>query len=255
MPNKTENIKRKKIRDEIKKQEHDDFENNLPIEKEKLKELFDYLDNIFPENGCDNTNKLTRNFLEKAGKQNIDVVLEWLANNGGYCDCEILANVEEKFEYLTKPKQKIQLKAGKTIQREKLDTLATDFGFSIKQVPAPWLLIATSQGNRATYQFQIGKKSYYPVKLESDFPVEELSKDKFLQDYWITRTELNRELEFVIDRHSIHSFEVIQIKTKRWMPVFIFAYKQGMKWCLVFQTELSRIKNDIKELEKLLAEI
>lgn len=50
------------------------------------------------ESGCDDTNILTATFLKNKKIENIEMVLDWLAENGGYCDCEILANVEEKFE-------------------------------------------------------------------------------------------------------------------------------------------------------------
>ena len=97
MPIKTEKQRRKEILDNIRKQERNDFEMNLPMEKEKFKQLFDYLDQILSKNGCDDTNKISKDFLIKIGQNNIENVLEWLANKGGYCDCEILANVEELF--------------------------------------------------------------------------------------------------------------------------------------------------------------
>jgi hypothetical protein len=50
------------------------------------------------ENECDDTNKLTREFLTKNKIENNQAVLSWLSENGGYCDCEILANIEEKFD-------------------------------------------------------------------------------------------------------------------------------------------------------------
>ena len=196
--------------------------------------------------------------LENYCKQkelDFSTLAEWFREQGGFCDCEIIANVEEQFLYLTKPTHKIQPKLIQKVQRQKLDTLTTDFGFSIKRVPAPWILIATSQEDKTTYQFQIGKKSDFPVTLESDFPVNELSDDKFLQDYWSAKTELNRELEFSIERYNIQDFETVQVRTKRWSPIFLFAYKQKMKWCLVLRTDVARIRNDVKELEKLLRDV
>ena len=191
--------------------------------------------------------------LRKQGYSEIEI--EKLAYDKYPQNCEIIANVEEQFEYLTKPTTKIQPKQAKAVLQQKLNTLTTDFGFSIKHVPAPWILIATSQGDRTTYQFQIAKKSDFPVTLESDFPVDELSNDKFLHNYWSTKTELDRELEFAIDRHSIQGFEIVQVRTKRWTPIFLFAYKQGTRWCLVLRTETARVRNDVKEIERLLKEV
>jgi malonyl CoA-acyl carrier protein transacylase len=97
MPDKSEKQRRKELLDAMKTKSREEFIKNLPMGIEKFKRLFDYLDEELSENDCDDTNKLTRDFLEKNGQQNIETVLEWLADHGGYCDCEILANVEELF--------------------------------------------------------------------------------------------------------------------------------------------------------------
>ncbi len=61
--------------------------------------LFDYLDTELSDKDCDDSNHLTKTFLGQIGSiVNAQVVLDWLAEKGGYCDCEILANVEEKFQ-------------------------------------------------------------------------------------------------------------------------------------------------------------
>lgn len=41
---------------------------------------------------------MTTKFLENKGFENMNEVIEWLNDQEGYCDCEVLANVEEKFE-------------------------------------------------------------------------------------------------------------------------------------------------------------
>jgi hypothetical protein len=66
--------------------------------RESFHKLFDYLDTELTDKNCDDTNSLTKTFLLQSNIQNVDEVLEWLADHGGYCDCEILANVEEQFE-------------------------------------------------------------------------------------------------------------------------------------------------------------
>jgi hypothetical protein len=42
---------------------------------------------------------LTRKFLSNNKIINIDAILNWLLENGGGCDCEVLANIEDLFEY------------------------------------------------------------------------------------------------------------------------------------------------------------
>ncbi|MEO8237869.1 MAG: DUF2695 domain-containing protein [Flavobacterium sp.] len=95
---KDEKERRKQILSELRQKQQKEFEQSLPIDRENFENLFDYLDIHLEENGCDDTNKLTVAFLTNIKIENIETVLNWLAENGGYCDCEILANVEEKFE-------------------------------------------------------------------------------------------------------------------------------------------------------------
>lgn len=95
---KSEKERRKQIMNELREKQQKAFEQSLPINRIIFKNLFDYIDNQLEENGCDDTAKLTTEFLKKNKIENIETILNWLAANGGYCDCEILANVEEKFE-------------------------------------------------------------------------------------------------------------------------------------------------------------
>ena len=47
--------------------------------------------------GCDHSLTFTREFLETQ-KVDVESVLDWIINEGGGCDCEVLYNVEERFE-------------------------------------------------------------------------------------------------------------------------------------------------------------
>lgn len=98
MPDKSEKERRKEMIDNLKKKAGQEFEASLPISRDNFKKLFDYLDTSLADQDCDDTNSLTRTFLVQSGIANVEEVLEWLANRGGNCDCEILANVEEQFE-------------------------------------------------------------------------------------------------------------------------------------------------------------
>lgn len=60
-----------------------------------LEDLFDYLDENLPTKGCNDDLSMTISFLKERGVENIDNVIAWLQSKGGYCDCEVLANVEE----------------------------------------------------------------------------------------------------------------------------------------------------------------
>lgn len=100
MPDKDKNEKerRRQIQKELQEKAQIKFEKSLPISKELFQNLFDFLDEEIEKNGCDDHLKLTKQFLETNQTQNIDEVENWLKENGGFCDCEVLYNVEEKFE-------------------------------------------------------------------------------------------------------------------------------------------------------------
>lgn len=98
MPDQPEKDRRNQLRNDWRKQTDEAFENSLPMSREQFRELFDYLDEALGETECDDTQRLTREYLQQKGISNSDQVLSWLADNGGYCDCEILNNVEDYFE-------------------------------------------------------------------------------------------------------------------------------------------------------------
>lgn len=60
-----------------------------------IKELLDYLDESFNDNICSGDLSKTKAFLEK--QENIDYtrVIQWIKQHGGYCDCEVLANIDD----------------------------------------------------------------------------------------------------------------------------------------------------------------
>ena len=66
----------------------------------QLEALFDYLDDKLSEEGCDDTLQHTKQFAAEA-QVPYKALKDWMATQGGYCDCEVLANVEEKVEGLT----------------------------------------------------------------------------------------------------------------------------------------------------------
>jgi F0F1-type ATP synthase membrane subunit b/b' len=98
MASKSEKEQRKQLLNELRQKAQAEFEQSLPMSRTNFTALFDYLDKELTNQACDDTTKLTRAFLENLTSVNAAIVLAWLAEQGGYCDCEILANVEEGFE-------------------------------------------------------------------------------------------------------------------------------------------------------------
>ena len=94
----TDKERRKQLLNELREKAREEFENSLPMDKSKFVSLFDYLDSELGAKECEDDHTMTRAYLNTIGIENAEDVLGWLAVNGGYCDCEILANVEEQFE-------------------------------------------------------------------------------------------------------------------------------------------------------------
>ncbi len=66
-----------------------------PISYDDLKALFEYLGRPNPP-PCDHTHKECVGFLRER-KLPVDKTLDWLRANGGFCDCEVIFNVTDKW--------------------------------------------------------------------------------------------------------------------------------------------------------------
>ncbi len=95
-----EKSKRKEILKAIKEKELAEFRQNLPMSEDKFIQLFKILDAQLHERSCDHDLKLTEQILSNFGVKDVLSVLAWLEEQGGYCDCEVVMSVEQKFEYL-----------------------------------------------------------------------------------------------------------------------------------------------------------
>ena len=78
--------RKKELLKGYKAKEKQNFKDSLPMD-EKLE----------ANDGCDHSLTFTREFLEKQ-KVDVESVLDWIIKEGGGCDCEVLYNVEERFE-------------------------------------------------------------------------------------------------------------------------------------------------------------
>lgn len=78
-----------------KQQEDQKLLASIPMPLVDLRALFDYLDrDDAPE--CDHTLRDTIGFLQGRGLD-VDRIAVWLREHGGYCDCEVIYNVDDKF--------------------------------------------------------------------------------------------------------------------------------------------------------------
>lgn len=93
---KSEHVSLKKA---FKQQENETFIASLPMKVNSFNDLFEDLDVKLSDEPCNHTLANTEAFLHQQ-ELPVQKVILWLNEHGGYCDCEVLANVEEKFENL-----------------------------------------------------------------------------------------------------------------------------------------------------------
>lgn len=98
MPSPEEHRKRKAIRASLKADEIERIRRSLPLEPAQMKSLFQFVAEKLEEADCDHTLRYTLSFLEQL-HVNTEPVAAWLQDAGGYCDCEVLANALERFEF------------------------------------------------------------------------------------------------------------------------------------------------------------
>lgn len=76
--------------------ERERFIENLPAKRESIEDLFDYLDVRLSKAECEHDLKFAMQFLME-NRLDIPKFMSWLNENGAYCDCEILQNVEPQW--------------------------------------------------------------------------------------------------------------------------------------------------------------
>ncbi len=89
---KDERLHRRTILHQLKEKERMQFIASVPAPKSLVRELFEYLDRS--DDPCDATLSQTLGFLKERGLPE-ERVVPWLEDHGGYCDCEVLYNVED----------------------------------------------------------------------------------------------------------------------------------------------------------------
>ncbi|MGI8467978.1 MAG: DUF2695 domain-containing protein [Pyrinomonadaceae bacterium] len=68
------------------------FLENLPAPKEKIEDLFDYLETKLEKENCNHSLRYAMQFMME-NRLNFPKVTAWLSKNGGYCDCKVLEEI------------------------------------------------------------------------------------------------------------------------------------------------------------------
>jgi hypothetical protein len=91
------NNKNQELKKRWKKAEKDAARYMFPLPDDKLEAMFDAVEIALEDAVCDHSMRATTEWLRSNGVD-VDAVVTWLENNGGYCDCEIVANARDHWE-------------------------------------------------------------------------------------------------------------------------------------------------------------
>lgn len=91
---KTEDRNRKS---EWKAQQRQEARSAFPLSNALLESLFESVETRVDSEGCNHTYRFTSGWLSDHQLPSIPV-LDWLAEHGGFCDCEVVANARDHWE-------------------------------------------------------------------------------------------------------------------------------------------------------------
>lgn len=84
---------RKRRKDEYLRHEHDRARSRLPVDRPQLESLVRHLEKSLEVRSCDHTLALTNSWAVR-NELPLDALRQGLADFGGYCDCEVVMNVD-----------------------------------------------------------------------------------------------------------------------------------------------------------------
>ncbi len=241
-----DNLNRKQKIKAWKKDQEVKFLASLPFTQQIFQELFDFLDVRLESDLCAHDFKLTTQFLKS---KNIDINnhLSFFIDNGGGCDCEVLMNMEELFPDNGDEQDDDMIRE----KREKVNQLNLP-NLVIDAIPAPWKLFRTGHD----YEFQFGKNSDIKIDIVDCPDMTNWSNEDFWKASYEKMTELKLKTGCEVVHDNFDQYDLVTVKTKDWVPAFVWIRPaNNTSWCLLFNTQMSRLRGDINELKILLKKI
>lgn len=69
----------------------------FPLSDESLQSLFSSVELLVEQNGCDHSLRFTEQWTAENSHPQ-EPLFAWLRDNGGYCDCEVVANAQDHWQ-------------------------------------------------------------------------------------------------------------------------------------------------------------
>ena len=139
-------------------------------------------------------------------------------------------------------------------KKKKISELPSEFDFPFSSAPAPWKLSQKEAHGKQEYLLQLGKGFNACIAmLKLDFPKEKLSEEGYFLSQWKILTGIKTPKGLEQEILEVGAYQYMVVKSKEYTPVIVFVIpKEDKRSYLVVQTELSRYRNDLKEIERLL---
>jgi hypothetical protein len=224
----------------------------MPITPDQLHCLLDHLDKNLE--ACDHTTKQTADYLN-AEKLDREKTLTWLGEQGGYCDCEILANLTELDESLQKQpvtNRKITPKQPARTPR----SLNTVNGWNLRQLVGAWR-VANLYDSQEPIRLELGKKGGCMITIvESALPDDNQSLNSVWTQLWFDRTSLPPRDDLQVYRDVLNlgtEYHSILVRSASWIPVYCWIIPKTGDWHLEVRTELDRYNGDLPQIASLIS--
>jgi hypothetical protein len=72
----------------------------MTIENPRWQEFCASLDRAGSTSGCQHDHRLAKKILREMGGIDVEASIDYFENNGGYCDCEVLLNVDQEWRWM-----------------------------------------------------------------------------------------------------------------------------------------------------------
>lgn len=226
----------------------------MPISPEQLHELLNHLDVNLTT--CDRTTKLTQRFLYDHNLEK-ERILTWLAENGGYCDCEVLANLSDLNDSLQAPPAVPIVKSQSKRDRDPR-SLQSITGWNLSHLPSPWR-VANLYVPTEPVRLQLGKKGYFSIQIiEAPLPVGDKASDEYWIGLWYARTDLPHRGSVQVNGEVLElpdSLKSVLVRAANWTPVYCWIFPSSESWYLEVRSESNRYTGDLQQISSLISHL
>lgn len=243
--------RKRRLRD-VERVERDTFAESMPISSTAFLGLLDWLDVELER--CDHTTKLTEQYLRELHLEP-EAVLPWLADHGGYCDCEVFSNLYDLSEpFRPEPVLPIPSRRGE----KKARSLQVAPGWDLTALPKPWR-VSNLYRNDEPLSIQLGKRNECTITfVPSALPEGDQLSEAYWSRLWSQRNELPEKSPLIVTHDALDISALYRstlVSTSGWLPVYCWVVPSTGTWYLEVRTDSRRRRTDLPQVAKLLTQL